>query len=487
MQPSSEKSKDVLTGEQEVSAEETSSQSESGNNTQENPEPKKTRINGGKKSADEFKNAQVVHHCHKHLKSGDTCPACKEGKIYKFRPAEFVRIIGLAPLQAQVNVQQTLRCNMCLEVFKAELPESLLNDGDPSRRYANSARSMIALLKYGAGTPFYRQHTLQQILGIPVDPVTLWNQCEALANEVNPIFESLKKIAAEKGVLFYGDDTWARIINQPTHIIKPNRKTGKDTVRSGVHTSGVTVQLEGSFGHHVVLYKTGINHVGEFLDELLKFRTSTAPFIAMSDGLSSNKITVTSNYVETFCNAHARRQLVELRNTFPEEVETILNFYATIYRHDAQTKENCLTPTQRMEFHRLKSLPVVTQLFEYIENLISGKKCEPNSALGKAIFYMLERKAGLTAFCHVENVPIDNNLQERKLKIAVLHRKNSLFFKHPIGAKVADILMSIIATAASFKINAFDYLNFLQLHKTEVRKTPEQFMPWNYQTKIPQT
>ncbi|SRR6266550_232239 len=58
--------------------------------------------------------------------------------------------------------------------------------------------------------------------------------------------------------------------------------------------------------------------------------------------------------------------------------------------------------------------------------------------------------------------PLDNNLVERALKKAVLHRKNSLFYKTENGAQVGDLFMSLIHTCELNGANAFDYLIELQ-------------------------
>jgi hypothetical protein len=79
-----------------------------------------------------------------------------------------------------------------------------------------------------------------------------------------------------------------------------------------------------------------------------------------------------------------------------------------------------------------------------------------------------------------ENAPIDNNLCERALKRAVLHRKNARFYKTLNGAQVGDLFMSLIHTAELCGANAFEYLSELQKHAGELASNPAQWMPWNY-------
>ena len=61
-----------------------------------------------------------------------------------------------------------------------------------------------------------------------------------------------------------------------------------------------------------------------------------------------------------------------------------------------------------------------------------------------------------------------------------MHRKNSLFYKTRKGARVGDIYMSLIYTCELNGVNAFDYLNQLQLGASDVAEHPERWMPWNY-------
>jgi transposase len=75
---------------------------------------------------------------------------------------------------------------------------------------------------------------------------------------------------------------------------------------------------------------------------------------------------------------------------------------------------------------------------------------------------------------------VDNNLVERALKKAILHRKNSLFYKTGNGAEVGDLFMSLIHTCELNEVNSFDYLTELLRHAEEFKQNPSEWMPWNY-------
>ena len=107
-------------------------------------------------------------------------------------------------------------------------------------------------------------------------------------------------------------------------------------------------------------------------------------------------------------------------------------------------------------------------------------RTEPNSGLGKAISYLLRHWTKLTLFLRQQGAPLDNNIAERALKKAILHRKNALFYKTMNGARVGDLFMSLIHTCELNKVNPFDYLTELLRHPAELTVRPAEWMPWNY-------
>ena len=82
--------------------------------------------------------------------------------------------------------------------------------------------------------------------------------------------------------------------------------------------------------------------------------------------------------------------------------------------------------------------------------------------------------------CHAAWYKTRHNLAERGLKMAILHRKNSLAFMTLRGARVGDVFMSLIHTCELNRVNPFNYLMALQQHTTRVARTPTQWLPWNY-------
>src|SRR5664280_1343800 len=126
----------------------------------------------GRNGAAAYRGARKVAVPHASLNAGDPCPDARcRGKVYPQRdPGVLVRIKGQAPIAATVYELEKLRCNLCGDVFTAAAPEEAGEE-----KYDETAASMIALLLYGSGFPWYRLEGLQENLGIPLPVAT---QCE---------------------------------------------------------------------------------------------------------------------------------------------------------------------------------------------------------------------------------------------------------------------------------------------------------------------
>jgi transposase len=73
-----------------------------------------------------------------------------------------------------------------------------------------------------------------------------------------------------------------------------------------------------------------------------------------------------------------------------------------------------------------------------------------------------------------------HNICERALREAIIHRKNSLFYKTDNGAAVGDLRMSLIQTCELNEVNPFNYLQEIHRHAPHAALNPEAWLPWNY-------
>jgi transposase len=439
----------------------------------------------GRNGADTYTGAEKIEVRHESLQPGDPCPNCEAGTLYDTRrPGVLVRLVGQAPVGATVYYLQKLRCGLCGALFTADPPTGV----SAGEKYDPTVGSMIALLKYGNGMPFNRGEHLQENLGIPLPASTQWDIVEAQAERAEPVFAELVRQAAQ-GDVVYNDDTAVKILelmgerarqaalaeNTATDPEDATEEPGPD--RTGLFTSGIVATAE---GHKIVLFVSGRQHAGENLKDVLVRRAAELPPpIQMCDALSRN-IPKELQTILANCLAHGRRQFVDVADRFPEECQHVLEAFSVVYRNDAIAKERNLSPEQRLVLHQAESGPVMEGLRIWLGRQFDQRQVEPNSALGKAISYLLRHWEKLTLFLRVPGAPLDNNICEQALKKAIRHRRNSLFYKTRHGAHVGDVFMSLIHTCELCGANPFDYLTELDRHAGEMGANPQEWMPWNY-------
>lgn len=427
----------------------------------------------GRNGAEAFSGADRVEIKHQTLAHGDRCPECRQGNVYAQKePKVLVRIIGRAPLAATIYSLERLRCGACGQVFTAQEPEGVGED-----KYDESAAAMIAQLKYGSGTPFHRLEQLQQQLGIPLPAATQWETVEQAAHRIKPARDELIRLAAQ-GEVVHNDDTSMRVLRL--------ERDPKDE-RTGVFTSGIVSTFE---GRKIALYFTGWKHAGENLADVLKRRDrGLSPPVQMCDALSRNvpHVAAGTEILLANCLAHGRRQFVDVAENFPRECRYVLEMLGQVYGHDAEAHDRGLTPVERLQLHQERSTPLMDALHAWLELQLAERRAEPNSGLGQAMGYLLRHWLPLTLFLRQAGAPLDNNIVERALKRAVLHRKNALYYRSLNGAEVGDLFMSLIHTCQLCGANSFDYLIELQRHVRELAVCPAEWMPWNYRDTLART
>jgi hypothetical protein len=434
----------------------------------------------GRYGAAVYRAAQTVACRHEELAVGERCPACRRGTLYRLPPGVEMRLDGHALLSAVRYEVEKLRCSACGQVFTAAVPVSA-----GAEKYTARARAVLALARYYLGLPWYRLEGFQTLVGVPVADATQWDQAERVGDCSYPIFKGLEQLAAQGEVIFQ-DDTPQRILtlmkeNQQARARAQAQGKTKTEERTGMQTTALLVQVG---GQRICLYYTGRRHAGENLDALLtKREPDRGKPVVMSDALSSNNA-AEDTLIRCHCLVHGRRKFSELDETFPVESAVVVNALKDVFDHDEYARTTQLTAQDRLAYHQRKSGPIMKKLKRWLERQTAQRLVEPNSSLGKAIAYLLDHWNTSTRFLHEPGAPIDNNLAERALKVAIRQRKHSLFYATAHSAYIASSLTSVIATCVQAGVNALDYLVALQDHRQEVFANPKAWVPWNYEAAL---
>ena len=434
---------------------------------------KKPKGGNGHRPSSDYTEAKTIKIAHQTLKRGDICPECKKGKLFNLSPGSVIRIVGAPYLQVEVYRPERLRCSLCQKIFTAVLPKEVMKGS----RSDQTAKAIVSLMKYRGGVPFYRQEQMQKILGTPISASEIWKMTGELANELLSIYAHICTEAA-KGKLIQNDDTKARILSIMKER-KDKQGTDQEEKRKGTFTTGILSTLQDS-NVSIALFFTGRQHAGENLNDLLDSRPENySPPIQQCDG--GHNAPKDHDTHRACCLAHARRKFYELVDYYPAIVLQVIGWFTQIFSNEHEGPED---PDELLKWHQKKSGPIMEKIRSYCNDLIASKQIEPNSSMGKAIAYFNNHFEQLTLFLRLPGVPLTNNDTERLLKRAVLNRKNAYFYKNETGAKIGDILMSVIETCVLNEVNPWKYLIAIQENQQKVQKSPELWIPWKYKEQL---
>ncbi len=434
----------------------------------------------GRNGAGAYTGAEKIEVPLASLQAGDPCPECDEGTVYETnRPGVLVRLVGQAPVGAKVYYLQKLRCNLCGVVFTAKPPEG------EEKKYDATAGSMIALLKYGKGMPFYRMEGLQANLGIPMPTSTQWDIVHAQAERIEPAFEELVRQAAQ-GDVVHNDDTTVKILDLMDERARQEAlaEDGADgpakkgtAERVGMFTTGIVFNARrsqdrvvlqrtpacrrelrgragpacrGSAGAHPDVRCVVAESAGQTEDDSWQL---PGPRPAAVRGCGER----VSRGVPA-CAGGALRTLSQRRDRPEAE-----SFAAGAIALSPSPERSDHGRTSRLACPAVRRATRGAELRAGRGHLLSAE------ALGEADAISARGRA-----------PLDNNICERALKKVILHRKNALFYRTCHGAHVGDIFMSLIYTCELCGTNPFDYLSELDRHTAELSANPWGWMPWNY-------
>jgi hypothetical protein len=147
-----------------------------------------------------------------------------------------------------------------------------------------------------------------------------------------------------------------------------------------------------------------------------------------------------------YCNAHARRKFKDSENSFFNESEFFIWCYQKIYRLEKLKDLKNRRQWQQLYFR------VMERFGLKIRNSYSSK-----SSLVKGIDYFIKNFDKLTLFLKFEDIPIDNNSQERLMRSPVVGRKTWYGTHSKRGAETNAVLFSLVESCKLNNVNPREY------------------------------
>jgi transposase len=154
------------------------------------------------------------------------------------------------------------------------------------------------------------------------------------------------------------------------------------------------------------------------------------------------------------CWAHLRRYFFDARHHHPTEAHLALGTIRDLFQIEAG-----IWGASHDEIRLVRDTearPLVDGFFAWVEKL--RPIVRPSSVLGHALTYATNGKDSFRRFLDHPELPMHNNVSERKLRQPVVGRKNWLFARSEGGAHAAATMYSLIGSCKLQGIDPWAYL-----------------------------
>lgn len=168
-----------------------------------------------------------------------------------------------------------------------------------------------------------------------------------------------------------------------------------------------------------------------------------------------------------YCNAHARRKFKEAELSFPKESRFFIWCYQKIYRLEKHENDPDRRSLQEFYYKMMEKMGLKLRLNYSLK-----------SSLVKAIDYFIKNFTELTYYLKSNDLPIDNNSQERLMRNPVIGRKTWYGTHSKQGAETNAILFSLVESCKLNKINPRDYFKDIvhAVHEKREVFTPHEYL-----------
>jgi transposase len=360
------------------------------------------------------------------------CPACGGMLTEMTGQVEETDRISAVKLTYQVehHVRQKYRCACNGAVVTAPGPAQVIAGG----RYAPAFGVAVAVAKYADHLPLERQVRMMAREGLVVDSQTLWDQLNALARHLEPVYEALGRRALDAPVINVDETRWA---------IMGSARPAAGTVW-GVHAPTVSY-------YRILPGKSA----EEGREVLAGYRG-----IVVADGFAVYEVLARDGpgFTLAHCWAHTKRKFDDLADVWPTACAEIRALIGELYAVDRLVPRpfpgEAEAQALRRQLRAERSQPVLDRIWRWATEQVGL----PRSDFGKAVRYMLERWAGLTRFVSDPRIPLDNNAAERALRGPVVGRKNHCGSRSQRGTQVAALFYTLCETAKLVDVDPHAYL-----------------------------
>ena len=328
------------------------------------------------------------------------------------------------------------------EVFIAALPNRLIEKGLPGV----GLLVHLLLSRFEDHLPYYRlEKIFRQRYGVPLARQSLVDWTEQLATWLQPIYRQMK-VELLAGSYLQADETPIRYL---------------DREEPGRSCRGYFWVFSHPQGNVIFEWQTGRDREGPevFLKDF-KGKLQTDGYAAYARLVQDRNAPLVAQgqppeLLLLACWAHVRRKYFDAKD-HDRRAAWFLKQIGLLYALEKRLRQQKAGPRLRQAARAAEAGMILSRIKRALDRI--GPQVLPQSLLGKAIAYTLERWPELLRYVEHGDVEIDSNKIENAIRPTAIGKKNFLFVGHPEAGWRSAVIYSILGTCHRYGINPALYL-----------------------------
>lgn len=321
-------------------------------------------------------------------------------------------------------------------IFIAPLPSRVIDKGIPSA----GLLSYILVSKFIDHLPYHRILQIFKRIGMDI-PASTVNGWVAKCVDLLRVLYVWHKARMMECDYLMADETKIRVLKSPKLASK----------KSKAHQGYFWVYYDPGGKQVLFIYNPGRGRKYPS-QHLLKFggHLQTDGYSVYDAFDQKEEITLVG------CMAHIRRKFEHALDNDKKRATHVLESMQELYAIERKAREEQYSAEERQALRHNQARPIMDELKAWF--LENKGQVLPNSNIGKAINYALNRWKYMERYVEDGKLEIDNNLVENAIRPVAIGRKNYLFAGSPLGAEWAAIIYSLLSSAVNSGHNPWEYL-----------------------------